>query len=327
MRTAQVQQQQQITAEQIRQETRSQKEAEEIFFQVYKDIDTDIDKFWDEVEETAKEEAQASKIQWRLDNCGVIQKYADPQSGKFRMRRILCNLCDSCKKYQASYFAGRIAEGCKIYNSVRVMKVEESEAAEIWKRVGGKDKIYKIPQQVTTEDNDGNKIVSNYYFIAVPSYLSRKGSKVTFNNLSDIVSDDDWLEIVNNIPKGRRTSGSLGKSKDDSKDANSVSIQVNSVSFKNTDEVNDIYPVDVWKIAMLKTSDLNPKTPEEVIVANNKRVAKFVSVMKKYGYELKHTTKINVKVDPDNIDWKISNLDKVLYMNSFRRSRKKTADS
>ena len=317
MRTAQIQQQQQqqITTEQVRAEADMYKET----ITAYKDVDKDMETFFSDLDEDIAA-GKAKRVQWRIDNCGSHQYFADLQNGKRRYRIINCNICEKCKKQQASYMAGRVNNAIEQHNSVRMMRCGEEEMDIIWEKVEGKKNVYKIPQE------------NDEYVLIVPAYLTKKGKKLQSHNMTEIVSNDEWLEIVNNVPRGRRTSGSLGKVEDTDQN-NKVVVQIDSVTFEDRDIGNvskyteAYYKKMVWEGAMWSTRELDPTTPDEVIEANNTRVEKYVELMEESGYEVKYNSKIRVSVDPDTIDWKINNLDKVLYMNSFRRRRKKTADS
>ncbi len=317
MRTAQAQQQQkpQITSEQIRQEIRSQKES----VQAYKDQDTDIEKFLAEVEETGLEESKMEKRRWRMEHCGLFQYFADPHIGCKRHRYIRCNLCDDCKELQGAYMAGRINHACTQHKTIRMIKCGQEEVNELWEKAKGKKNAYKIPQ------------ADNQYILFVPGYIvGKKGTAIRSDNLIEVISKEKWIDMANNLPEGRRTSGGLGRRKPVEQDENKVIVEIKNAMFKsrkNGEQPRRSLTDMAWDEATMRTLDLNPKTPDEVVEANNTRVKKYVEVMKKYGYELDQYCKMRIGVNPDNINWKISNSDKILYMNSFRRSRKKTADS
>ena len=254
-------------------------------------------------EETVKAEEAAKKEerrQERKETCGKLwQVFIDPTTGDKKSYAVKCGLwrdheCESCFDDRKYKFKMRITRAIERGKSVYAIPITES--GDIISELAKEDYL-RLPA-----DMEGEGLLF---------YNATKREKVGIQILSmNAISENVW-DLLTNTPEGSRPSGDLGKEEENESDfggeggQEKVEINITSVTINTEDKAKS---EQAWTETLMRTTQLNPKTPQEVEEAIATRMAIFQACLQKREVEIVKVSTITRKLIPSDISWSIYQL-------------------
>ncbi len=264
----------------------------DLLFDLLQQIDIDDISIEEEEErsEILAKTAQKARIEQRraerLQDCGNWSYWYNPHNGKRTGFTFKCGLfreCSACLERRAEDERGWL-QNASLAKSLNILRVPKERATKLLRRKEKADYV-RYPQENGVD------------LLIFSDELELGGVAIDFN----WVRTQDWAKIVN-TPEGRKKSGSVHMPASD-EDMNDFTL-ITTKQF--TTNANRPQVLEAMQEAEECTSELDPKTPDEVVEALNKRTNIATNLLEKEGFNVQVYEK-RLRVWHDQIDWQEEN--------------------
>lgn len=232
-----------------------------------------------------KQMKKSQKRAKRLQDCGRFAYWFDPHTGKragYSMRCDLFRECPRCLQHRA-YTEYERMKNCMLYKELKMIIVDSKKDGSALLRGIHKTKYARYPQM------DGTEII----FFEKGIFGDDIGEEIP----TGWIAKQDWAEIVL-TPEGRNKSGTvhIPVVSDDEEPYTIINAKqfVTDAPQELTDQLCDE--------TIAETANMQPETPEEVLLYMNRRLRTTIKKLKERGYECRIYQK-KLKVIHSRIDW------------------------